>query len=111
MLMRALLVHIAHETSGAARIRHSLRPLNSRGRENYLQSSGKLCRENVEVWPMPDAVVDSAADCPPSIAGQSEAPSDRSAQFFRTIRPTTLPARSSSIHFWTSAIRSSLLGV
>src|SRR5437763_15691665 len=37
MLMRALLVHIAHETAGAARIRHSLRPLISRGRENNLQ--------------------------------------------------------------------------
>ncbi len=32
--------------------------------------------------------------------------SDTSAppQFFSTIRPTTLPARRSSIHFWTSAI-------
>jgi hypothetical protein len=27
MLVCALLVHIAHETAGAARIRHSLRPL------------------------------------------------------------------------------------
>ena len=27
MLMRALLVHVAHEIAGAARIRHSLRPL------------------------------------------------------------------------------------
>jgi hypothetical protein len=33
MLVRALLVHIAHETAGAARIRHSLRPLNSEGKE------------------------------------------------------------------------------
>src|SRR5258705_8900735 len=32
MLMRALPVHTAHETSGAARIRHSLRPLYFRGR-------------------------------------------------------------------------------
>jgi hypothetical protein len=32
MLMRALSVHIAHETAGAARIRHSLRPLYLRGR-------------------------------------------------------------------------------
>src|SRR5258707_9523561 len=32
MLMRALLVHIAHETAGAARTRHSLRPLYFRGR-------------------------------------------------------------------------------
>src|SRR5882724_1631943 len=28
MLMRALSVHVAHEIAGAARIRHSLRPLN-----------------------------------------------------------------------------------
>ena len=32
-------------------------------------------------------------------------------QFFSTIRPTTLPARNSSIHFWTSAIGSSFIGV
>ena len=31
MLMRALLVHIAHEIAGAARIRHSLRPLTIEG--------------------------------------------------------------------------------
>ena len=33
------------------------------------------------------------------------------AQFFSTMRPTTFPARSSSIHFWTSAIGSSFIGV
>ena len=33
------LVHVAHETAGAARIRHSLRPLNWRGR-NDLQNFG-----------------------------------------------------------------------
>jgi hypothetical protein len=33
MLMRALSVHIAHETAGAARTRHSLRPLTIEGRE------------------------------------------------------------------------------
>ena len=33
MLMRALSVHIAHETSGAARTRHSLRPLTIEGEE------------------------------------------------------------------------------
>src|SRR3954454_24496512 len=38
MLMRALLVHIAHETAGAARIRHSLRPLISRGRYNFFMT-------------------------------------------------------------------------
>jgi len=32
-------------------------------------------------------------------------------QFFSTMRPTTLPARSSSIHFWTSPIGSSRIGV
>src|SRR6267154_2283246 len=31
MLMRALSVHIAHETAGAARIRHSPRPLTIEG--------------------------------------------------------------------------------
>src|SRR5438132_1678135 len=50
MLMRALLVHIAHEIAGAARIRHSLRPLNWRGRKNYLQTSGALCRENAKLY-------------------------------------------------------------
>ena len=32
-------------------------------------------------------------------------------QFFSTMRPTTFPARNSSIHFWTSAIGSSFIGV
>src|SRR6266700_3839465 len=36
---------IAHETSGAACIRHSLRPLITRGRENNLQTSGAMGRE------------------------------------------------------------------
>src|SRR5437588_9311374 len=31
MLMRALFVHVAHEIAGAARIRHSLRPLTIEG--------------------------------------------------------------------------------
>jgi len=35
------LVHDAHETAGAARIRHSLRPLNFRGR-NDLQNFGQI---------------------------------------------------------------------
>jgi hypothetical protein len=51
MLMRALFVHIAHEIAGAARIRHSLRPLISRGRENNLQTSGASCREIKFVMP------------------------------------------------------------
>lgn len=37
--------------------------------------------------------------------------SPRFRQFFSTMRPTTLPARSSSIHFWTSPIGSSRIGV
>lgn len=32
-------------------------------------------------------------------------------QFLSTMRPTTLPARNSSIHFWTSPIGSSRIGV
>jgi hypothetical protein len=44
------LVHIAHETAGAARIRHSLRPLISEG-ENFLQTSGATRRENAKAHP------------------------------------------------------------
>src|SRR4051812_11830461 len=51
MLMRALLVHIAHEIAGAARIRHSLRPLNFRRSQNYLETSGATRRENVFTHP------------------------------------------------------------
>src|SRR3954454_15546138 len=50
MLMRALLVHIAHEIAGAARIRHSLRPLNFRRSQNYLETSGASCRENAKPY-------------------------------------------------------------
>ena len=48
MLMRALSVHIAHETAGAARIRHSLRPLISWG-ERILKTSGEMRRGNADV--------------------------------------------------------------
>jgi hypothetical protein len=41
MLMRALSVHTAHETSGAARIRHSLRPLIFPG-ANEIENSGRM---------------------------------------------------------------------
>jgi hypothetical protein len=37
-------VHFAHETAGAARTRHSLRPLFGEA-GSYWQSSGVLCRE------------------------------------------------------------------
>src|SRR6266567_7860838 len=50
MLVRATIYFIAHGTSGAARIRHSLRPLISRGRENYLQDSGAMRRENANPY-------------------------------------------------------------
>src|SRR5882672_4598989 len=49
MLMRALSVHIAHETAGAARTRHSLRPLYFERREDYLQTSGASRRGIVKV--------------------------------------------------------------
>jgi hypothetical protein len=45
MLVRALSVHIAREIAGAARIRHSLRPLISKRAGSYLQSSGDQRRE------------------------------------------------------------------
>jgi hypothetical protein len=41
MLMRALFVHTAHETAGAARIRHSLRPLFREAR-NDPHTSGAI---------------------------------------------------------------------
>jgi len=48
MLVRATNTSFAHGTSGAARIRHSLRPLIAEG-ERYLQTSGALCRENAKL--------------------------------------------------------------
>jgi hypothetical protein len=42
-----LLVQFAHETAGAARIRHSLLPHR---RENDMQTSGKSCREKADVY-------------------------------------------------------------
>src|SRR5882724_13606001 len=45
MLMRALSVHIAHETSGAARIRHSLRPLIGEGEEILANLGRNASRE------------------------------------------------------------------
>ena len=41
--------NIAHETAGAARIRHSLLP-RFLSRDNDRQSSGRSCRENVDVY-------------------------------------------------------------
>ena len=45
MLMRALSVHIAHETAGAARIRHSLRPLTIEGDESTANLGRNAPRE------------------------------------------------------------------
>ena len=46
--VRFLLVQFAHETAGAARIRHSLLPLR---RENDWQTSGAMRRENAKLYP------------------------------------------------------------
>jgi hypothetical protein len=43
------LVHVAHETAGAARIRHSLRPLNLEEGETICKTSGASRRENAKV--------------------------------------------------------------
>ena len=51
-----LLVHVAHETAGAARIRHSLRPLNIEG-ETICKTSGASRRENAKVCLPPTAVI------------------------------------------------------
>src|SRR4051794_5867182 len=50
MLMCALLLPIAHETAGAARTRHSLRPLIGEGGK-YSQTSGAMRRGNAELYP------------------------------------------------------------
>src|SRR6478672_10125801 len=79
MLMRALSVHIAHETAGAARIRHSLRPLNWRGRRvsstpraisaartrNYFRVVPALSRDDSGDGGALPTVIASAATCPP----------------------------------------------
>src|SRR3954465_3567597 len=50
MLMCMFLVHVAHETAGAARIRHSLRPLNIEG-ETICKTSGASRREIAKSHP------------------------------------------------------------
>src|SRR5205085_7829885 len=53
--------HCAHETAGAARIRHSLRPLTIEG-ETICKTSGKPCRENEKLCPRhPDALAQRAS--------------------------------------------------
>src|SRR5258708_28456489 len=50
MLVCVFLHNFAHETAGAARIRHSPRPLISR-RETFGQTSGGSSRENADSCP------------------------------------------------------------
>jgi hypothetical protein len=60
MLVCALLVHIAHETAGAARTRLSLRPLFG-GQGNFWQTSGESRRENVDAYLERDVIARSEA--------------------------------------------------
>jgi hypothetical protein len=50
MLMRALSVHIAHEIAGAARIRHSLRPLTTEGEQFPANLGRNTSREREDVF-------------------------------------------------------------
>ena len=49
MLVCAFFAQLAHETAGAARTRHSLRPLRSQ-RDNEMQNSGTSCCENAQSY-------------------------------------------------------------
>ena len=49
MLVRALFVHTARETAGAARIRHSLRPLDFEGEEILANLGRNASREREDV--------------------------------------------------------------
>ena len=53
MLMRALFVHIAHGTAGAARTRSSLRPLFGEG-ERYFHNSGRNALRERKATPAGD---------------------------------------------------------
>src|SRR2546423_12496700 len=95
MLMRASTTTIAHETSGAARIRHSLRPLISRGRENNLQTSGAMRRENAATYSTvivrPDRTTQYSRDADdrtdkPRRTGSPAFAEDDSGEWGRTIR-------------------------
>src|SRR5215218_3386213 len=50
MLVCSSVCTTAHETAGAARIRHSLRPLDERA-GSFWQSSGVMRRENAKPYP------------------------------------------------------------
>src|SRR5215217_1611074 len=49
MLMRALFVHTAHEIAGAARIRHSLRPLIGGGRNTCKPRAHRAARMRTHI--------------------------------------------------------------
>src|SRR5437868_662562 len=70
MLMRALLLPIAHETSGAARIRHSLRPLDSGG-ARYSKSPIRPGLVNESVMPRVEtALIRPKSHCVVTAAGR-----------------------------------------
>ena len=52
MLVCATNYYVAHGTAGAARIRHSLRPLDFEGAEIFQQTSGAMRRENAKTHPV-----------------------------------------------------------
>src|SRR3954463_9765735 len=65
MLMRALLVHIAHETAGAARTRSSLRPLFTEGGKFLAKLGRNASRDCGGVfWMMPTHTRSSFRDAP-----------------------------------------------
>ena len=66
--MRALSVHIAHETAGAARIRHSLRPLTTEGEELPANLGRNASREREAI----SAVIPGRAEHEPGIHRTAE---------------------------------------
>ena len=68
MLMRALSVHTAHETAGAARIRHSLRPLTTEGEELPANLGRNASREREAI----SAVIPGRAEHEPGIHRTAE---------------------------------------
>jgi hypothetical protein len=61
MLMRALSVHIAHEIAGAARIRHSLRPLFSKRVKIDVNLGHPLPREYAPYARLSAAAIEASA--------------------------------------------------
>src|SRR4051812_36657547 len=59
----------AHETSGAARIRHSLRPLDSRGRKNFSKPRAQCVARTIVFTRHPRVSVSSSLE---ALAGFGE---------------------------------------